>query len=251
MLLISELSLQALRFFFIHYILIVFSLLQLLADPPYLLTHPTSCLLSLPLSPLLSFSQNKNKCSPKQKPKAKINKTAQWHKNSNKEISKTTPKTSWNLLCVGHRLLVMESALECGLYDQWHPIRENQLSFCQQISITNSFLVRGGTCPLPPLSAGILSGWKLCRPSSCCHSLCEFHVHQSHCAWKTTSLESPLPLSLPVVQPPLLLRLLSLDGRVRKISHLGLSVPKARSLHIVQLWISVLLPIYFKEKLLR
>ena len=53
------------------------------------------------------------------------------------------------------------------------------LSLHQQISITDSFLIRVVfLCALPHFSGGTLSGLNLCRSYACCHSLCEFM-----CTW--------------------------------------------------------------------
>lgn len=55
--------------------------------------------------------------------------------------------------------------LEC------HSIGEYLYSICQSVSITISFLVKGGIlCPIPLLSAGTLSGLNVCRSCVCCHS---------------------------------------------------------------------------------
>ena len=52
---------------------------------------------------------------------------------------------------------------------------------CKWLSIRDSFLVKDGSlCPLPHLSAGILSGLNLCRFCSCCHNLCLHVSHSAH-----------------------------------------------------------------------
>lgn len=66
-------------------------------------------------------------------------------------------------------------ALVSGRCTQCHSTEENQSPVSQKLSVANSFLIRSGTsCPLPELSAGIVSGLNLCRYCAHGHRLCEF-----------------------------------------------------------------------------
>lgn len=65
-------------------------------------------------------------------------------------------------------------ALASGPCTQCHSTEDNKSPVSQKLSLANSFLIRSGTsCPLPELSAGIVSGLNLCRSRACCSCLCE------------------------------------------------------------------------------
>lgn len=139
----------------------------------------------------------------------------------------------------------MGTVLECGWYTQGPGF-----SLCQQIIIANSFLVRPGTLSPPSLlHVGIFSGLSLCI-SVCCGSLCEFI-----CAWVLLGLEDAVSLesaitishSLPTsgVDPQ------TLGGGLCWRVPLRSECSKvSSSVHIAQLWVSVLGPVYRKKKLL-
>lgn len=78
-------------------------------------------------------------------------------------------------------------ALECGWYTQWHSAGGKFFLF-QQVSIANSFLVRGNLCPLPDLSPGrkvkmqtiLLRRYKTVQ---CFQLIIEFWPLQNHNDW--------------------------------------------------------------------
>ena len=66
------------------------------------------------------------------------------------------------MLYVGQLFLGMDPDLEYGQYAQRYSFGRTGLSSFQKTSIANNFLVSDRTlCPVPFLSAGILSGLKL------------------------------------------------------------------------------------------
>lgn len=90
----------------------------------------------------------------------------------NQKITKLAHRKSWAAFCVDQLLHDMGLALECLWYTQSYSIGENTFSPSQKMSISSTFVFRGGSlCPFPLLHARILPDGKV---SSCRHSLCEF-----------------------------------------------------------------------------
>lgn len=125
--------------------------------------------------------------------------------------------------------------------------RKKLISFCQQVSIAKSILVRGGILYPFLLPAGILSYLKLYRSYVYCHSLCAF-IHMC-----TSPVVSRRCCFLSVNYYILLFLLhsyLSLQGwDLMKTSYLGLSAPNfSLSAHCPS-WFSVLIILIWKKQL--
>lgn len=134
-----------------------------------------------------------------------------------------------------------------GWYAQRHSVSENWFSLPQQVSIADSFSVRGGTLhPLASLSSGLWSGLNLCVSYACCYHLCE--LIRASVMW---SLDDSGSLALSIrhlwllqLSTPLSYRSLGLQGRgLIKTSYLGRSAPKSLTLNFVQVRVSVFVAI--------
>lgn len=69
-----------------------------------------------------------------------------------------------------YRVLSVKPALECGCYIQCYSLGEKRFPLPAG---TNCLVRRRTLCPLPLLSAQVLSGSDLCWPCACCHNLWE------------------------------------------------------------------------------
>lgn len=128
------------------------------------------------------------------------------------------------------------------IYPVSHHWRTLIFSFPASI-IASNFLVRGGTlCLFSLLCPGTLSGLYVCA-----YSLCEFIISPGISG---ICYILGVIYHLTIFLLALRHRSLSLKGEGFDKTYLGLSAPKAFSLHITHLWVLVLIPIYCKKKLL-
>lgn len=156
---------------------------------PISLTHPS----------LQHFSLKPPQPHTKWKYKLRNNKTKRYNKNT----KTAPPHTKSHRVCFV--LINYSRHRVCPGVSLIYPVTlqaDNWFSLWQQVSITNSFLVRcRSPCSLPPLSAGILSDWNLCRSSVYSHSLRIYTyiglgpvVSGRHFPWPY-----PLPLALIII----------------------------------------------------
>lgn len=144
-----------------------------------------------------------------------------------------------SLLCVGHPLLGMWSILKCSYCNQWDSTGKNQIFLCQQVLITDNFLVRGGNLfLLSSLSSGTPSGLTLC--STCASPVHSVTVFELVCVCVSVPLCQQDICFHGISRPLWLLQSFglfcksswSLGGGDMKTSHLGLSAPKSLTLYI-------------------
>lgn len=152
-------------------------------------------------------------------------------------------QTNMESICIGHPLLSIRPALECGWYTQDHSTGENWFSLSQQESTANSFLFRGETMyPLPFLHTEdfvwLAFVWVFA------HAVNSLWVCMCICSVVTRRFFLGARWWALTIFPPLLLhRSLSFERRgLIRTSHLGLNIPHC--LHIAQLWV------YCKKQLL-
>lgn len=128
--------------------------------------------------------------------------------------------------------------------------RELIFFLCKQILIVDSFLVRDASlCSLPLFIAGPQLAWTCYRPCECCPSLCEFtRASVLLCLQDTVSMQSSVPSALTLFLHPLLHRCLGPEREDLKTSHVVLSA--AKSLLTEYFPVPMLVPIYYKKKLL-
>lgn len=106
--------------------------------------------------------------------------------------NKTKHTKNMESICVGQLLLSISSPLKCGCCTKCHSTGEGWFPSFHKVSITSSFLVRGGSLYTFPLSIReFLCCFNcLCRPYVFYHNLCEFtHVLVLWC------LKSCVPLA--------------------------------------------------------
>lgn len=115
---------------------------------------------------------------------------------------------------------------------------------CQQVS-TAAFDLAGNPCPLPPISSETLSGLNLCMSWVCWHNHSESFLL---CLEAVVLLGATDHLCLS--KSFCFCFCLAPRAFRRGDIQLGLSVPKFLTVDIVHLWFSVLIPIYYKKKLL-
>lgn len=131
-------------------------------------------------------------------------------------------------------------------------------------------LVRSGVlCSFPLLSARSLIKLEPVKILSMLPSFCKFvctpvllytegtaslevHMYSNPVVYRRCCfLESPITFTLTAFLSPLLLRPLDLEGKgLVKTLYLKRRDPKSLTIHIVQLWVSVSIPIYCRRKCL-
>lgn len=162
----------------------------------------------------------------------------------NKRKQKTPPKKTQNTYTVLCWTATSEHWACHGIWIyQCHFIEENWFSLSQKLSVASSILSRSRTLyPLPLLHSGSLSGLSLCRSCISCQTISEFI-----CLCALSNIENAIflnyLLSLALIIFPLLF---SIDSRALRgevmisTSHLELNNSKVSlSVHVVQLWVSV------------
>lgn len=142
-----------------------------------------------------------------------------------------------------------ELSLESSGYTQGHHIEHNCFSLLPSVSIADSFLVSSmNKCSLLISVLGVHRAWISAWTSAeVCASL---YVLKTYCSWKVLlpwSQTSPPDLSF--FNPPFPHRFMDIRSReLMKACHLWLSAPVSQSLHSARLWITVLIPISWKNK---
>lgn len=145
----------------------------------------------------------------------------------------------------------MRSTLECGWYTHVTPLEIADFfssSAGYKFQIPSWLGVEPNFGLLPFLHLGILSALNLRGSYICCHSFCDFV-----CVWVLLCLENIVPLDLSTAPDSysLLHRSMCLEGRdVVQTSRLGLSIAKSLTLCIIWYWVTGLIIIYCKKKLL-
>lgn len=128
------------------------------------------------------------------------------------------------------------------------PLEKTNFSFASRRQLQMAFWLKEGAY----VCLRLHKTWTCAGPAYAATVFVSSCVHQARCVWKLLFLCShPSSLAFIISLPPFPHRSLSFERRsLLRTSHWGLTVPMSLILSIVQLWLSVLVPIYYMGKLL-